>query len=115
MLWRLSIVLVFSVKNICFSNTPQKKNSSPIGNHAFYMLIETSGSKSAHDEAKLLDFLEHTTNAGHVHNGTVTTDAAKMAVGFHHYAYSVVHDITVCMKAERTTKAKACRSLVTRV
>ncbi|NXU95119.1 D2HDH protein, partial [Xiphorhynchus elegans] len=55
------------------------KLSSPVtGSSPFYVLIETSGSNSTHDEEKLNNFLEQATASGLVTNGTVATDDKKI-------------------------------------
>ncbi|XP_051638400.1 D-2-hydroxyglutarate dehydrogenase, mitochondrial isoform X1 [Manacus candei] len=54
------------------------KLSSPVTGNPFYVLIETSGSNSAHDEEKLNNFLEQATASGLVTDGTVATDDKKI-------------------------------------
>ncbi|NXX98941.1 D2HDH protein, partial [Centropus bengalensis] len=54
------------------------KLSSPVPGSPFYILIETSGSNSAHDEEKLNGFLEQAMASGLVTDGTVATDATKI-------------------------------------
>ncbi|XP_017681825.1 PREDICTED: D-2-hydroxyglutarate dehydrogenase, mitochondrial isoform X2 [Lepidothrix coronata] len=54
------------------------KLSSPVAGSPFYVLIETSGSNSAHDEEKLNNFLEQATASGLVTDGTVATDDKKI-------------------------------------
>lgn len=56
------------------------KIRSPIPKYPFYMLIETSGSRLDHDEAKLNKFLEHVMDNRLVLDGTVTNDPGKMKV-----------------------------------
>lgn len=50
----------------------------PIDPQAFYMLIETSGSKSKHDEEKLNEFLEDLMSDGTVVDGTVASSEAQI-------------------------------------
>ena len=50
--------------------------------HEFYVLIETAGSQSAHDEEKISRFLEKTMENGLVENGTYTADPSKGKVSF---------------------------------
>ncbi|XP_071481119.1 D-2-hydroxyglutarate dehydrogenase, mitochondrial-like isoform X1 [Diadema antillarum] len=52
--------------------------SNPLSDHPFYMLVETSGSNSAHDEEKLNSFLESALSAGYVADGTVATEVSKI-------------------------------------
>ncbi|NWV21931.1 D2HDH protein, partial [Origma solitaria] len=54
------------------------KLSSPVADSPFYVLIETSGSNSAHDEEKLNNFLEQAMASGLVSDGTVATDDKKI-------------------------------------
>lgn len=51
--------------------TQQLKLALPIEQKPFYMMIETSGSHSAHDEEKLHDFLEDLLSKGTVADGLV--------------------------------------------
>ncbi|GAB0193355.1 D-2-hydroxyglutarate dehydrogenase, mitochondrial [Grus japonensis] len=54
------------------------KLSSPVTGSPFYVLIETSGSSSTHDEEKLNNFLEQAMTSGLVIDGTVATDDKKI-------------------------------------
>ncbi|NXY36883.1 D2HDH protein, partial [Pomatorhinus ruficollis] len=54
------------------------KLSSPVADSPFYVLIETSGSNSSHDEEKLNNFLEQAMASGLVTDGTVATDDKKI-------------------------------------
>lgn len=54
------------------------KLSSPVADSPFYVLIETSGSNSTHDEEKLNNFLEQAMASGLVTDGTVATDDKKI-------------------------------------
>ncbi|NXW59877.1 D2HDH protein, partial [Eurystomus gularis] len=54
------------------------KLSSPVTGSPFYLLIETSGSNSTHDEEKLNNFLEQAMTSGLVTDGTVATDDKKI-------------------------------------
>ncbi|XP_064577093.1 D-2-hydroxyglutarate dehydrogenase, mitochondrial isoform X3 [Zonotrichia leucophrys gambelii] len=56
------------------------KLSSPVADSPFYVLIETSGSNSTHDEEKLHNFLEQAMASGLVTDGTVATDEKKIKV-----------------------------------
>uniref|UniRef100_A0A8C5JRS7 D-2-hydroxyglutarate dehydrogenase, mitochondrial n=1 Tax=Junco hyemalis TaxID=40217 RepID=A0A8C5JRS7_JUNHY len=56
------------------------KLSSPVADSPFYVLIETSGSNSTHDEEKLHNFLERAMASGLVTDGTVATDEKKIKV-----------------------------------
>ena len=53
--------------------------SCPLADNSFYMLVETSGSNSEHDEAKLTSFLENMMEAGLVEDGTVATAPSKQS------------------------------------
>ncbi|XP_061861987.1 D-2-hydroxyglutarate dehydrogenase, mitochondrial isoform X2 [Colius striatus] len=54
------------------------KLSSPVAGSPFYVLIETSGSNSTHDEEKLSNFLEEATASGLATDGTVATDERRI-------------------------------------
>lgn len=56
------------------------KQDPPIGEYPFYMLIETSGSNSEHDEDKLMTFLSSAMEKKIVLDGTTTNDVGKMKV-----------------------------------
>ncbi|XP_021401080.2 D-2-hydroxyglutarate dehydrogenase, mitochondrial isoform X1 [Lonchura striata] len=56
------------------------KLSSPVADSPFYVLIETSGSNTTHDEEKLNNFLERAMASGLVTDGTVATDNKKIKV-----------------------------------
>ncbi|KAM4655584.1 D-2-hydroxyglutarate dehydrogenase, mitochondrial isoform 2-T2 [Amazona ochrocephala] len=58
------------------------KLTSPVMDSPFYVLIETSGSNSTHDEEKLNNFLEQAMNSGLVTDGTVATDEKKIKPKF---------------------------------
>lgn len=64
------------------SVTGNLKVKSPIGDFPFYMVIETSGSNSSHDEEKLNKFLENVMEDQIVLDGTVSTEPEKMRVSF---------------------------------
>ncbi len=57
------------------------KLSSPLSLWPFYVLVETSGSNSGHDEEKLQGFLDSTMGSGLVKDGVIATEFAKMRVG----------------------------------
>ncbi|NXN31885.1 D2HDH protein, partial [Nycticryphes semicollaris] len=59
------------------------KLSSPVAGSPFYVLIETSGSSSTHDEEKLNSFLEQAMTSGLVTDGTVATDDKKIKASRH--------------------------------
>lgn len=62
-----------------FLSTRHLKATNPLETSApFYVLVETSGSNSTHDEAKLNSFLKTIMEAGIVIDGTVSTDPSKM-------------------------------------
>lgn len=62
-----------------FLSTRHLKATSPLETSApFYVLVETSGSNSSHDEAKLNSFLETIMDAGIVIDGTVSADPSKI-------------------------------------
>nr|CAB3236021.1 D-2-hydroxyglutarate dehydrogenase, mitochondrial-like [Phallusia mammillata] len=52
--------------------------SNPISSHPFYMLIETSGSNTGHDEEKLSAFLDKIMSSGLAVDGTLATDVGKL-------------------------------------
>lgn len=52
--------------------------SNPVRGSPFYVLIETSGSNSTHDEEKLNSFLEQAMTSGLVTDGTVAVDDKKI-------------------------------------
>lgn len=52
----------------------------PIGQHPFYMLIETSGSNGDHDGEKLNKFLEDVMSNGIASDGTVAADSNQINV-----------------------------------
>ncbi len=56
------------------------KLTNPIGDFPFYVVIETSGSNSTHDEEKLSSFLNEAMNSGLVEDGTVATEWTKIKV-----------------------------------
>ncbi|XP_034015920.1 D-2-hydroxyglutarate dehydrogenase, mitochondrial isoform X2 [Thalassophryne amazonica] len=54
------------------------KLSNPISDCPLYIVIETAGSNSAHDEEKLHNFLEEAMTSSLVTDGTVATEEAKI-------------------------------------
>jgi len=54
--------------------------SCPLGlsENAFYVLIETSGSNSSHDDEKLTYFLEDSLNSGFIENGIMASEPSKI-------------------------------------
>ncbi|XP_067006180.2 D-2-hydroxyglutarate dehydrogenase, mitochondrial isoform X2 [Anabrus simplex] len=51
---------------------------NPIGEHPFYVLLETSGSHGEHDEEKLSKFLEKYMSNGLVLDGTVASEPSRI-------------------------------------
>ena len=51
---------------------------NPIAENRFYLLIETSGSKSEHDEEKLGQFLDGVMGEGLVADGTVASSQTQI-------------------------------------
>ncbi|XP_054839162.1 D-2-hydroxyglutarate dehydrogenase, mitochondrial [Eublepharis macularius] len=51
---------------------------NPVAESPFYVLIETSGSNSAHDEEKLSNFLEHVMASNLVADGTLASEDKKI-------------------------------------
>ncbi|XP_015271552.1 PREDICTED: D-2-hydroxyglutarate dehydrogenase, mitochondrial [Gekko japonicus] len=51
---------------------------NPVAESPFYVLIETSGSNSAHDEEKLSNFLEHVMATNLVADGTLASEDKKI-------------------------------------
>ena len=60
--------------------TENLRHSNPLANSPFYLLVETSGSSSDHDEQKLNGFLENAMSSGLVHDGTIATEPSKISV-----------------------------------
>lgn len=58
------------------------KRKAPLGDHPFYMMVETSGSNNDHDEQKMNKFLVDVLDSGIVLDGTVTNEPSKMRVSF---------------------------------
>lgn len=56
--------------------------SSPIGDYPFYLMIETSGSNSEHDEDKLNNYLKSCMDKHFVLNGVVANSTAQREVIF---------------------------------
>lgn len=57
--------------------------SPSLSGSPFYVLIETSGSNSSHDEEKLNSFLEQAMTSGLVTDGTVAVDDKKIKASQH--------------------------------
>lgn len=58
--------------------------------HEFYVLVETAGSKLAHDEEKVEAFLTKLMDRGIIDDGTVTSQPSKIRVSiFFFYRYSI--------------------------
>lgn len=85
------------------------KLRSPIEDHPFYVLIETSGSNGSHDEEKLSQFLEHVMGTGIVQDGTVATEPTKIqniwsmreriAEGLMHDGYCYKYDVSLPLQS----------------
>lgn len=54
------------------------KCSSPLDDYPFYLLLETSGSNSKHDEEKINSFLEKAMGLGVVQNGVTVSEPSKV-------------------------------------
>ncbi|NXI47839.1 D2HDH protein, partial [Galbula dea] len=79
------------------------KLSSPVTGSPFYVLIETSGSSSTHDEEKLNNFIEQTMTSGLVTSGTVATDETKIKASTWFIWISLIQ--TLWSLRERITEA----------
>ncbi|XP_056634624.1 D-2-hydroxyglutarate dehydrogenase, mitochondrial [Diorhabda sublineata] len=67
------------IDNLCMDLVLKHlKVPPPIGQHNFYMLIETHGSNLIHDEEKTNSFLENVMNEGLALDGTTTNEVSKM-------------------------------------
>ncbi|VVC92863.1 unnamed protein product [Leptidea sinapis] len=62
---------------IC-STVKNLKLTNPLEDYPFYVLIETSGCDEEHDSEKLNRFLSKEMESGHIIDGTVTSEPAKM-------------------------------------
>ncbi|NWR42479.1 D2HDH protein, partial [Regulus satrapa] len=83
------------------------KLSSPVADSPFYVLIETSGSNSTHDEEKLNNFLEQAVASGLVTDGTVATDDKKIKakpLGLYGFLCSSIPQVLWSLR-ERITEA----------
>ncbi|XP_059048294.1 D-2-hydroxyglutarate dehydrogenase, mitochondrial-like [Achroia grisella] len=60
------------------SSSKYLKQSLPISEYPFYVLVETHGSNETHDEEKLTQFLSKEMESGLVLDGTVTSEPGKM-------------------------------------
>ncbi|XP_049857866.1 D-2-hydroxyglutarate dehydrogenase, mitochondrial isoform X1 [Schistocerca gregaria] len=58
--------------------TQNLKLKCPVEEYPFYMLIETSGSDSKHDEEKLSKFLEEAMSSNLVRDGTLTNEPSRI-------------------------------------
>ncbi|NXK92058.1 D2HDH protein, partial [Formicarius rufipectus] len=82
------------------------KLSSPVTGSPFYVLIETSGSNSTHDEEKLTNFLEQASASGLVTDGTVATDEKKIKASQRCLSHkSLWHGFLLWGLRERITEA----------
>ncbi|XP_030382519.1 D-2-hydroxyglutarate dehydrogenase, mitochondrial [Scaptodrosophila lebanonensis] len=52
--------------------------NSPISGYPFYMLIETLGSNSMHDEEKMNEFIQEGMSKGEIQDGTITAEPGKV-------------------------------------
>ncbi|KAM6357752.1 D-2-hydroxyglutarate dehydrogenase, mitochondrial isoform 2-T4 [Alca torda] len=68
---------VITAVSILCPQKPKAVNLAFLGS-PFYVLIETSGSSSTHDEEKLNNFLEQAMTSGLITDGTVATDDKKI-------------------------------------
>ncbi|GLH15671.1 Alkyldihydroxyacetonephosphate synthase [Gryllus bimaculatus] len=94
---------------------------NPIGEHPFYMLLETSGSNGEHDEAKLNAFLESSMSSGEVLDGTVANEPSRIqylwqlrervAEGLVHDGYVFKYDISLPLKEFYTIVPKMAERL----
>jgi len=64
------------------SVTAHLRVTNPISSSSFYVLLETSGSNTAHDEQKLQMFLDAVMSSGLVTDGTIATVPSKIKVWF---------------------------------
>ncbi|NWT72727.1 D2HDH protein, partial [Prunella himalayana] len=82
------------------------KLSRPVADSPFYVLIETSGSNSTHDEEKLNNFLERAMASGLVTDGTVATDNKKIkaTAWVYGFLWSLVPQVLWSLR-ERITEA----------
>lgn len=81
------------------------KLTSPIDDHPFYILIETSGSEGVHDKEKLSRFLDTMLQSGLVLDGTVASETSKIqhiwnlrervAEGLMHDGYCYKYDVSL--------------------
>lgn len=53
---------------------------SPIGNHPFHLLIETSGSNETHDSEKVNNLLDDIINSNLISNGIMASEPSKIEV-----------------------------------
>ncbi|KAL4221844.1 D-2-hydroxyglutarate dehydrogenase [Mactra antiquata] len=85
--------------------TDNLKLNNPVSDHPYYILIETSGSNSSHDEEKLNQFLETMMESGLVLDGTVAAEKTKIdyiwsireriAEGLLHDGYCYKYDVSL--------------------
>ncbi|NXP48277.1 D2HDH protein, partial [Heliornis fulica] len=81
------------------------KLSSPVTGSPFYVLIETSGSNSTHDEEKLNSFLDQVMTSGLAIDGTVATDDKKIKARSTWFIWmSLIHQMLWSLR-ERITEA----------
>ncbi|CAM9653993.1 unnamed protein product [Choristocarpus tenellus] len=118
----LSAVEVMDAHTVQLTLTKCKEVRSPLAaTHAFYVLVETSGSNMAHDTEKLDAFLEDAMEKGTVVDGVVAQDLAQaqsmwslrehapVAVNLHGHTYK--YDVSVPI-AEFYTLAEETRQRV---
>ncbi|XP_076244604.1 D-2-hydroxyglutaric acid dehydrogenase [Calliopsis andreniformis] len=85
-------------------NMKSPLTSNPNG-HEFYVLMETSGSNSSHDEEKLASFVEKALAEDIIEDGTLTSDPAKVkniwslreriSEGIIHEGYVFKYDVSI--------------------
>ncbi|KAL7990809.1 hypothetical protein Chor_014239 [Crotalus horridus] len=69
------------------------KLTNPVAESPFYVLIETSGSNSTHDEEKLSHFLEHVMGSDLVADGTLASEGKKIKKVCQSYWKSVIPNV----------------------
>lgn len=62
----------------------KNQQQSPIGEHPFHLLIETSGSNELHDSEKVNMFLDDIMNNNLISNGIVASEPSKIEVSSLH-------------------------------
>ncbi|GLH15669.1 Alkyldihydroxyacetonephosphate synthase [Gryllus bimaculatus] len=88
--------------------TSNLKVQNPIGEYPFYMLLETSGGNSEHDQDKLNFFLQSSLVSGEIEDGVVASEPSKIKAiweirerapeAFKADGWYIVYDISVPLK-----------------